>query len=233
MGKMSALLPIKAYSERVSGKNFRPLCGKPLYQWVLEVLLSSSYIDHVVIDTDSEDFIEQLHRNYPMVQTILRPEEIRGGMVSMDKVIAYDLSVCADCEFFFQTHTTNPLLSCNTVNKSIETFWGAQKTYDSLFSVNRIQSRTYWADGTPINHILGELKRTQDLEPVYEENSNFFIFSRESFAKTQSRLGLRPLLFETTPMDSLERRRFSFCQFNHGCSPAARRKKVKLRSSVF
>lgn len=204
MKKMVALLPIKAHSERVSGKNFRCLCNNPLYQWILENLLRSNRITRVVIDTDSEEFIEQLHRDYPSVQTILRPMEIRGGMISMNKVIAHDISTCTDSEFFFQTHTTNPLLSLKSINDAIETFFDCCEQYDSLFSVDRIQARTYWKDGSAINHVLGELKRTQDLEPVFVENSNFFIFSRTSFFRTQSRIGERPYLFELPVMESLE-----------------------------
>ena len=204
MNKIAALLPIKAHSERVKGKNFRLLCGKPLYQWVLETLLQVQKIDRVVVDTDSEELIAQLKKRYPSVQTILRPEEIRGDLVSMNSVIANDIAVCSEFEFFFQTHTTNPLLSLETINCAIDTYFSHQDTNDSLFSVNRIQARTYWGNGQPINHVLGELKRTQDLCPIYEENSNFFIFSRNSFTKTLSRLGERPYLFETLPMESLE-----------------------------
>lgn len=204
MKKVVALLPIKQNSERVKGKNFRELCGKPLYQWILETLLSCNNIKKVVIDTDSEEFIAELAQKYPQVQTILRPENIRGGMVSMNEVIAHDMTVCADEDYFIQTHTTNPLLSKESIDRAIQMYFKNLEKNDSLFSVNRIQARTYWKDGRPINHILGELKRTQDLEAVYEENSNLFIFSKASFQKTRSRLGQQPYLFETNRQESLE-----------------------------
>lgn len=204
MKKVIALLPIKQNSERVPGKNFRDLCGKPLYHWILETLLSSQNISRVVIDTDSEKFIKTLNRDYPQIQTILRPEEIRGGMVSMNRVIAHDISICSDADYFIQTHTTNPLLSIHSIDLAIETFLGREGEYDSLFSVNRIQARTYRTDGSAVNHTLGELKRTQDLDPIFEENSNLFIFTRNSFSKTNSRLGKTPFLFETSRMESLE-----------------------------
>lgn len=204
MGKTTALLPIKQNSERVKGKNFRDLCGKPLYAWILETLLSCEEIDEVVIDTDSESFIEELHQKYPAVRTLLRPEAIRGGAVSMNLIIQHDMSQCPDTDLFIQTHTTNPLLTKKSIDSAIRMFRQRTEDYDSLFSVNRIQARTYWRDGSAINHVLGELKRTQDLEPIFEENSNFFLFTRDSFQKTASRLGSKPFLFETKPMESLE-----------------------------
>lgn len=203
MRKVAALLPIKQNSERVQGKNFRDLCGKPLYQWILETLLDCRRVSRVIVDTDDEAFIHALGRAYPAVQTILRPNDIRGGMVSMNRVIAHDLAVCKEESFFLQTHATNPLLTRESIDEAIDRFFKDEE-HDSLFSVNRIQARTYRRDGTPVNHTLGDLRRTQDLEPIYEENSNLFIFSRETFLKTGSRLGERPLLFETARMESLE-----------------------------
>lgn len=204
MEKVVALLPIKEHSERVKGKNFRILEGKPLYCWILETLLSCRNIDKVVIDTDSEKLIAEIRKNYPIVETMLRPEKIRGDLISMNEIIAYDMQELEQYNYFFQTHTTNPLLSAESIDRAVEVFMQNRKKYDSLFSVNRIQARTYWKNGEAINHILGELKRTQDLPAIYEENSNFFIFSRESFEKTGSRIGISPYLYETKRKESFE-----------------------------
>lgn len=204
MKKVVALIPIKQHSERVKGKNFRMICGKPLYQWILESLLESEAIERILIDTDSEEFISELNRLYPSVQTILRPVEIRGGMVPMNDVIAHDMSQCDDCDHFLQTHTTNPLLRPATIDKAIKTYFEGLEEYDSLFTVNRIQARTYWKNGQPINHEYGVMQRTQDMEPVMEENSNLFIFSRESFAIAKGRVGKAPFLMEIPKTESIE-----------------------------
>ena len=60
MDKIIALLPIREHSERVKDKNFKNLCGKPLYRWVLETLLKCKRIDRVVVDTDGEIFIREM-----------------------------------------------------------------------------------------------------------------------------------------------------------------------------
>jgi CMP-N-acetylneuraminic acid synthetase len=68
--------------------------------------------------------------------------------------------------------------------------------------VTRLQTRLYWEDGSPLNHNPAELLRTQDLPPVFEENSNIYIFSRASFDHAgRMRIGKTPLMFE---MDRLE-----------------------------
>ena len=52
------------------------------------------------------------------------------------------------------------------------------------------------ADGRPVNHKWGELLRTQDLKPIYEENSNLYIFRAETLERLNNRIGEQPLMFE-------------------------------------
>ena len=118
------------------------------------------------------------------VTIIDRPEELCGDFVSMNRIIEYDLSQLPG-EHFLQTHSTNPLLTVETLNNAIETYFNNLKTNDSLFSVTQWQTRFYWQNGDPVNHNPEELIRTQDLPPVFEENSNFYIFSKSSFHESK------------------------------------------------
>lgn len=200
-GKLIALLPMKGHSERVPNKNLRDFYGGPLYHRVMESLLASRWVAQVAIDTDSQAIAADARKHFGRVSVIDRPEAIRGDFVSMNTIIAHDLSELPG-EHFLQTHSTNPLLTSGTVDRAIETYFESLDRHDSLFSVTRLQTRLYWKDGSPVNHNPAELLRTQDLPPVFEENSNLYIFSRSSFGRAgQKRIGQRPLMFE---MDRLE-----------------------------
>lgn len=202
--KITALFPMKAHSERVPNKNIRSFCGKPLYHAVLTALLQSEYIDKVIINTDSDIIKKDAPKNFERVVIIDRPKEIQGDFVSMNNIIAYDLKQTGG-EHFLQTHSTNPLLQSSAIDLAIETYFNNLKKFDSLFSVTRLQTRLYWKDGSPVNHNPNELLRTQDLPPVYEENSNFYIFSQKSFADAgQSRIGSNPQLFEINKLEAVD-----------------------------
>ncbi len=204
MEKITALLPMKGHSERVPNKNLRDFCGRPLYHRVMESLLSSRYVAQVAINTDSAAIADDAAANFERVVVIDRPEAIRGDFVSMNAVIAHDLSVLTD-EHFLQTHSTNPLLTPATVDRAVEAYFEALDRHDSLFSVTRLQTRLYWKDGSPVNHNPAELLRTQDLPPVFEENSNLYVFSRSSFiAAGQKRIGLCPLMFEIDRLEAVD-----------------------------
>ena len=201
-----ALLPMKAHSARVSGKNFRPFAGKPLFRWILDTLLSTSEVELVVINTDARDILAD-HGLVDSDRILVRDRkpEICGDFVSMNLVIADDLSA-VDSREYLMTHTTNPLLSSSSIKQAINAYReGRSKgVNDSLFTVNFFQTRFYRADGSPVNHDPNNLIRTQDLEPWYEENSNLYIFDRSSFAATKARIGKQPKMFVTPRIESMD-----------------------------
>lgn len=199
--KIIALVPMKGNSERVPNKNLKLFNGIPLYHVIVKELLKSKYITEVVINTDSDKIKEDASLNFPSVILIDRPLEIRGDFVPMNDVLAYDMSQ-REANIYIQTHSTNPLLKVETLDAAIESFLNAREQYDSAFSVTRWQTRFYWQDGSAINHNPAELLRTQDLPPVYEENSNFYIFTKESFKNSGGkRIGVKPMM---CPMDKIE-----------------------------
>ncbi len=205
MYNLTALLPLKANSERVKGKNFRNFAGKPLFKWILETLLSIECIDKIVINTDAKELLNK--NGIPCHSKILirnRKKEICGDHVSMNRIIEDDITNI-DSETYLMTHTTNPLLSQKTISTAIETYNKAkQNNSDSLFTVNEFQTRFYKKDGEAVNHDPNNLLRTQDLEPYYEENSNLYIFNKNSFKTTNARIGENPYLFVTPPMESID-----------------------------
>lgn len=201
--KIIALVPIKEHSERIPGKNFRPFHGHPLYYHILNTLEMTDLVSQTLVNTDSLMLLDELPEQFSKVKTVLRPEAIRGGLVSMNQIIAHDLAI-SDGDVYFQTHVTNPLIRVKTVTNALETFLAQQGSYDSLLSVTRHQCRFYRQDGSPLMHDPVNLQRTQDLEPLFEENSHFFIFTKESFASTHSRLGKSPYLYETPKIESVD-----------------------------
>lgn len=202
--KVVALLPMKANSERVKGKNFRSLAGKPLFQWILDSLLACSKIDLVVINTDAKSILIEnglLESDRVMIRE--RKPELCGDLVSMNLILEDDVkNVPADT--YLMTHTTNPLITEKSISGALSDYLSSLPSYDSLFTVNKIQTRFYRGDMSPVNHDPDNLIRTQDLEPWYEENSCLYIFSADSFGKTNARIGKKPIMFETPALESID-----------------------------
>lgn len=206
MKSITALLPMKGISERVPNKNMKSFNGKPLYHVVMDTLLKSKYINEVVVNTDSAKLKSDIFRNYNKKVVVFdRPEELCGNYVSMNKIIEHDISLI-DAEIFIQTHSTNPLIKIETIDKAIEkmiSMLNEGSVNDSVFSVTKIQKRFYNKDATPMNHDPNMLV-TQHLKPIYEENSCFYIFTKNSFQKNNSRIGIKPYMLEIDKIESTD-----------------------------
>jgi CMP-N-acetylneuraminic acid synthetase len=192
--KIVAFVPMRHASERVCGKNYRPFAEKSLYCHIIQTLLDCPQISLVCIDTDSPIIIEDASQHFPNVKILVRPEHLRSGITSMNDVLLNSVSQ-VEADIYLQTHSTNPLLKSETITKAIDFFLGSPE-HDSLFSVTRLQTRLYDAEGKAINHDPDVLLRTQDLPPVYEENSNLYLFKKDVFLERKNRIGYNPLLFE-------------------------------------
>ncbi len=201
-----ALLPMKAHSERVPGKNFRPLAGKPLYAWILDTLLGLEEISRVVINTDAVAQLAADPRCRDARVTLReRAPALCGDFVSMNLILADDIAA-VPAATYLMTHVTNPFLSAATIRAALARYAAARDagTADSLFSVTRHQTRFYTASGAPVNHDPARLLRTQDLEPWFEENSCLYLFSAASFAALDARIGRHPLLHEIPKVEAVD-----------------------------
>jgi CMP-N-acetylneuraminic acid synthetase len=213
--KIVALVPMRHHSQRVPGKNYRLLAGKPLFNHIIETLLAVPDIQQIVVDTDSEQVMDGLKQQFPSVQVIVRPQSLRADDVPMNEILIHDTGQ-VQADFYLQTHSTNPLLKSETISKAIQLLIANYPAKDSLFSVTRLQTRLYDRHGKAMNHNPGELIQTQDLPPVYEENSCIYIFTRENLLAKKHRISDKPLLFEIDAdeaWDIDEELDFAICDF--------------------
>jgi CMP-N-acetylneuraminic acid synthetase len=195
MTKLVAFVPMRHHSQRVPGKNYRILAGKPLFHHIVETLLAVPELTEVVVDTDSDPVMDGLLRHFPQVKILPRPEHLRADDVPMNDILIHDTAQ-VQADFYLQTHSTNPLLKSQTVSRAIQSLLTNYPNYDSLFSVTRLQTRLYDQHGQAINHDPTVLIQTQDLPPVYEENSCLYIFTRENLIRRHHRIGETPMMFE-------------------------------------
>lgn len=197
---------MKANSQRVKGKNFRPLHGRPLFRWILDSLLEVAEIDQVIINTDARHILAEnglVDSDRVLIRD--RRANLCGDDVSMNLILGDDIAN-VPAATYLMTHTTNPMLTSATIGAALAQYQtaAASGAADSLFTVNNIQTRFYRADASPVNHDPDNLIPTQDLEPWYEENSNLYIFTKDSFTATDARIGRKPMMYPTPKMESVD-----------------------------
>ena len=213
--KLKALLFMKEKSERIDGKNMRNLCGRPLFHWIIKAFQDSTVISEIIINTDSDNIAQNAKENFD-VTIHMRPDYLLEiDHDEANQIMAYDLQN-TDGEYFIQSHSTNPLVDPLSIKKAANLFLKNIDHNDSLFSVTKIMKRFYYNNGRPLNHDPMKLIKTQELTPLLEENSCFYIFSRQSFFANNNRIGSNPILFpieHLTAVDIDEKHDFIFAEY--------------------
>jgi CMP-N-acetylneuraminic acid synthetase len=194
---------MRHHSQRVPRKNYRELAGKPLFHHILYTLQDVAEIDEIVVDTDSPEIAEGIAQFFPAVTVLERPEHLRADDVPMNEVLLYDTAQI-DGDLYLQTHSTNPLLTAATISRGIRQLLANQPAFDSLFGVTRRHVRLWDELTRPINHNPAILLQTQDLPPVFEDNSCMYLFERANLARRRNRLGERPMMFEIPPLEAMD-----------------------------
>ena len=209
--KTCIIIPIKHNSERVPGKNFRNFNGKPLFHIILNTLIKSKYINDIYVDTNSDIVINSIKSDFKdtNISIYRRPVELQSGDTPTNVLIENIITkLNLNYDLFLQTHVTNPLLKIETIDECIETFLLKEKEgYDSLFTAKKLQTRLYQLknnDTHALNHNINELIPTQNLEPLYEENSCLYIFKKEILFEKHHRIGYKPYIYNMDHIESCD-----------------------------
>ena len=140
MPKLVAFVPMRHHSQRVPGKNYRLLAGKPLFHHIVETLLAVPEIAEILVDTDSEPVMDGLRQHFPQVMVLPRPEHLRADDVPMNDILIHDTSQ-VQADFYLQTHSTNPLLKPQTVSRAIQSLMTKYPNYDARYSRPAVSER--------------------------------------------------------------------------------------------
>lgn len=195
--KTVAFVPIRLNSQRVVGKNLKPLGSRPLLTYILDTLTRVGNIDEVYVYCSDPAIKEYLPEGVRFLQ---RDKSLDSNSTLGQEI--YDAFIGQiEADIYVLAHTTSPFIRPSTIENSVEKV--AREGYDSAFSAKREQSFA-WYEGQPLNYSLSLIPRTQDLEAVYIETSAFFIFRREVWTEEHRRIGNNPYMAVTDRIESID-----------------------------
>lgn len=208
-GTITAILPMRAGSQRVLKKNMRPFAGIEfgLAELKLRQLIDVHSIDEILVDTDEpriRELIEKLFKDSSLhvdclskIRVEVRDPEFASNIATTDSLICY-LGKKLKTDHAMWTHVTSPFLDAKTYEKAICAYRSLlMPEHDSLVSVTKLQE-FIWSEGGPVNYDYSKQKwpRTQTLPDWYFINSGIFLCPSDFYTAKFNRLGDRPFLFE-------------------------------------
>ncbi len=188
--KIVAIIPIKSKSERVRGKNFRKIKGKPLYRYLLDKLKKCDF-DEIYVDSDSKEIAKYCREN--KFKYIERLSKLAKNNANGNDLLNYHQKLIkADC--YFQLFVTSPLIKVSSINQCIR-IMRKNKNYDSIFTIKKIFS-WFWYKKNPVNYNPKILPRSQDATPVIQETTALYGIRAKSLKARKCRIGNKPYMFE-------------------------------------
>lgn len=198
--RTACFIPIKAYSERVTGKNLRVLNGKKLYQHIYSHVQEADVFDDVYVDTDSEEVAEQaVIMGFKVIDRLPRLAE---NTANGNDLLVYHLSKCPEYDFYFQLFATAPFLQPETIRICWQRLTEGD-AYDSCFTATENHGFFWWS-GNPVNYRPGILPRSQDMLPVLEETTGLYGIKREALAKYHCRIGSHPYVHIVSRFEAVD-----------------------------
>ena len=162
--KTVAFVPIRLNSQRVAGKNLRPLDGSPLMCHILKTLTEVEGIDEVYVFCSDEGIRALLPEG---VQLLLRDPSLDSD-TTLGREIYDSFTARVGADLYILAHATSPFIRAATLADALGKVRSGE--YDSAFSAEKIQTFA-WFEGRPLNYALDNIPRTQTIEPVYIETS--------------------------------------------------------------
>lgn len=187
--RVSALVPVKLRSRRLPNKNFLMLGGHPLAWYIFDTLTRLQCVDQVFCYSSVSEILELLPKG---VSLLPRPSRLDGDDVKARELFSYAIERI-DADVIVICHATSPFVSTGSLQTGIEAVLSGKS--DSAFSVAPVKSYC-WFNNAPLNHDPQSLLQTQELIPIYAETSGFYVFRKEVFMDTGSRIGSDPLMVE-------------------------------------
>ncbi|MCR4615889.1 MAG: acylneuraminate cytidylyltransferase [Clostridiales bacterium] len=185
--KTVAIMPIKLKNDRCPGKNTRLLGDKPLLQYELDSLKATGSVDSINVYCSSEDVIPFLPE---YARFIKRPVKLDLPTSNFNQIFTSFMKE-VDADIYVYAHATAPFIKVETMKECIEAVQSGE--YDSSFCAQKIQT-FLWKNGEPLNFDSDNLPRTQDLEPIYQETSGVYVFTKEVFERYKRRVGVKPFI---------------------------------------
>ncbi len=196
--KVIAVVPMKLNNRRLPQKNTRSFTnGKPLCYYILNTLLKSKKIDEVYVYCSNEDIKEFIPEG---VHYLKRSTSLDQDTTKMNEVLkCFTSEVPADV--YVMTHTTAPFIKIESIENGLDKVLSGE--YDSSFAAKKLQD-FLWKDGKPFNYELDNIPRTQDLDPLYEETSGFYIYKSDVIKKLGRRIGNNPYIVEVSEIEGID-----------------------------
>lgn len=200
MKSITAVIPLRAGSQRVQNKGLRPFANTTLLKLKIDELKRSDIFDNIVVNTDSEEAIaiaKECGVSYHRREAYYASSECSGS-----DFFEY-LGRTTNSDIFAYSPPTSPLVNSKTFQKCVQTFLDNMEIFDCLSTVSSVKE-FLWLDGKPINYDVYNAPNSQDLPNIVALNFACTLIETHNLIKNRNIIGEKPTFVEIGEIESVD-----------------------------
>lgn len=189
--RILTIIPARAGSKRVPGKNKKKLAGKELVRYAIEATLESQLSNMIVVSTDDED-ISRIASGYSTIKCLKRPEEISGDRATAITYVQHALKeIREEFDFVAIVQPTSPFTLGSDIDNTIKLLLDSDA--DSSVSVMKLDHAIHplklkVKEGDELLPFLEEEKgrmAAHELSELYARNGSVYVSTMDTIQKNQ------------------------------------------------
>ena len=209
------VIPARAGSKGLPGKNIKELCGKPLVAWPIEAAKKSSSIDKIVVSTDSQD-IARIAKSFGASVPFIRPGKLTQDTSTTFSVIEHAIGFFkkqnTKFDYIVCLEPTSPLTAGSDVDVALNMLEKNRKIADSIVGVSRVENAHPVFDArindqgliSPYQGDEFKFYHRQDIEELYYFEGSLYISDTNVLLKEKSFYHNRTLPYKVPRWKALE-----------------------------
>jgi N-acylneuraminate cytidylyltransferase/CMP-N,N'-diacetyllegionaminic acid synthase len=210
-----AVVPARAGSKGLPGKNLRLLQGLPLVTYPIRAALNSKFIDHVYCSTDSVE-IANVAAQSGADSSRLRPSELAKDETSSIEVvldaISYFESLDLSFDYLVMLEPTSPMTEAQDIDSALETLIGQQDRFENLITISESIAGhpqfTFKLESdkslSTYNGSKWKFKRRQELDKLFFQTGSLYISEIQALKLNKSFVSDKTMGFEIQKVKSFE-----------------------------
>ena len=197
-GKMTAVVAVRAGSQRVKNKNFRPFADTNLLELKLKILLEVKNLDEIIVNSDSDIMLEIANKYNVKTQ---KRDEFFASSNATNSDFHKHIAEVTNSDFIFLAPVCSPFIGVKRHQDAINNF--IMSEVDSLTSCELVKGHL-WLDGKPINYSLDNVPNSQDLPEIKKLNYGISIIKRQTMIERKGLVGLKPEFVVLNEIESID-----------------------------
>ena len=192
MGKLLCIIPARGGSKRIPHKNIALFKGEPIISYSIKAVQESGIADEIMVSTDDQaiaDVAIKYGAKVPFFRDASTSNDKAGVAAVLVEVVNEYKKRGMEFDYVLSVYATQPLLKPENLVKAFEQL----STTEGAESICTVEAYSYPPQRATVI-VDGELKqlhpenyyaRSQDLEKIYHDCNQFFLFKTYALMRDQ------------------------------------------------